>query len=51
LDGDLPYAVLDLPAMPDWGLALIALGGSVAGDLATRWRRWGVVPMALGAPA
>jgi competence protein ComEC len=45
----LPESVLDLPAMPDWGLILIALGGLWLAIWQTDWRRWGVVPMLLGA--
>jgi competence protein ComEC len=45
----LPYAVLDLPAMPDWGLIAAALGGLWLALWRTGWRRWGLVPIILGA--
>ncbi|HLY55957.1 MAG TPA: ComEC/Rec2 family competence protein [Stellaceae bacterium] len=44
----LPLSVVDLPAMPDWGLIAIAAGGLWLAIWQTRWRRWGLLPMALG---
>jgi competence protein ComEC len=44
----LPYAVFDLPAMPDWGLAMLAAGGLWLALWRTRWRIAGVAPMLLG---
>jgi competence protein ComEC len=45
----LPYAVLDLPSMPDWGLIAAAVGGLWLALWRTRWRRWGLVLLALAA--
>jgi competence protein ComEC len=45
----LPDSVLDLPAMPDWGLVAIAMGGLWLAIWRTNWRAWGLVPMGLGA--
>ena len=44
----LPSAALDLPAMPDWGLLVIAGGGLWLALWRTPWRRWGVLPILLG---
>jgi|SRR5580658_934141 competence protein ComEC len=45
----LPDAVLDLPVMPFWGLIAAALGGVWLVIWRTRWRYWGLVPVALAA--
>jgi competence protein ComEC len=45
----LPYAVVDLPTMPDWGLLTIAAGGLWLALWRTKWRAWGLAPMAVGA--
>jgi len=43
----LPNAVLDLPAMPLWGLVAAALGGVWLVIWRGSWRYWGLVPLAL----
>ena len=43
-----PHAQQFVPSPPGWGVALFALGLLWLCLLQTRWRRWGVVPMALG---
>ena len=45
----LPFAVLDLPSMPDWGLIAAALGGLWLVLWRTGWRRWGFGLILLGA--
>ena len=45
----LPDAVLDLPAMPLWGLVAAALGGVWLVIWRGNWRYWGLVPLALAA--
>lgn len=45
----LPDAVLDLPAMPLWGLVAAALGGVWLVIWRRSWRYWGLVPIALAA--
>jgi competence protein ComEC len=45
----LPDAVVDLPAIPDWGLVVFALGGLWLAIWRTGWRLWGAAPMAIGA--
>ncbi len=44
----LPGAVIRLPAMPDWGLAAIVLGGLWLMLWKGDWRRWGVIPLLIG---
>ena len=46
---DAPGAVALLPAMPPAAFALIVAGGLWICLWRTRWRRWGLVPVALGA--
>jgi competence protein ComEC len=45
----LPDAVLNLPAMPGWGLIAAALGGVWLVIWRTPWRYWGLIPMGLAA--
>ncbi len=45
----LPYAVLDLPSMPDWGLVSASLGGLWLALWRTRWRYAGLAFILLGA--
>ncbi|MEI9987582.1 MAG: hypothetical protein WDN69_33250 [Aliidongia sp.] len=42
-------AVLDLPAMPVWGLLAAALGGIWLVIWRTSWRYWGLAPLLLAA--
>ena len=43
-----PGAVMNLPSMPAEGLALLSLGGLWLAIWQRRWRRLGLIPMALG---
>ena len=43
-----PGAVSAWPAMPDGAFAAIVLGGLWIALWRTRWRRWGVLPLAIG---
>jgi competence protein ComEC len=46
---DAPGSVRMLPAMPGWAFAAIIGGGLWIGLWRTRWRRWGGMPIAIGA--
>ena len=46
---DAPGAVAALPAMPVGAFGLMVAGGLWLALWRTRWRRWGMVPLALGA--
>jgi len=43
-----PGAVLNLPSMPAWGIAVAAAGGLWLAIWRRRWRWWGVLPLAFG---
>jgi len=43
-----PGAVLTLPSMPAWGIAVAAAGGLWLAIWRRRWRWWGVLPLAVG---
>jgi len=43
-----PAAALTLPVLPVWGMVTFTLGGLWLCLWQTRWRWWGVVPMAVG---
>jgi competence protein ComEC len=43
-----PAAVRVVPAVPPWGLALLTLGGLWICIWRRSWRRWGLLPAALG---
>jgi len=43
-----PGAVLTLPSMPAWGIAVAAAGGLWLAIWRRRWRWWGVLPLAFG---
>ena len=43
-----PGSVSVVPAMPGWGLALVALGGLWLALWSRRWRLWGVPAVAMG---
>ncbi|MDE2229338.1 MAG: ComEC/Rec2 family competence protein [Alphaproteobacteria bacterium] len=43
-----PGAVMNLPSMPAWGIAIAAAGGLWLAIWQRRWRWWGVLPLALG---
>ena len=43
-----PGAVLTLPSMPAWGIAIAAAGGLWLAIWRRRWRWWGVLPLAIG---
>ncbi|MBU6506962.1 MAG: ComEC/Rec2 family competence protein [Alphaproteobacteria bacterium] len=43
-----PGAVLTLPSMPAWGIAVAAAGGLWLAIWRRRWRWWGVLPLAIG---
>ncbi|HKR20354.1 MAG TPA: ComEC/Rec2 family competence protein [Stellaceae bacterium] len=43
-----PGAVLTLPSMPAWGIAVAAVGGLWLAIWRRRWRWWGVLPLAFG---
>jgi len=43
-----PGAVLNLPSMPAWGIAVAASGGLWLAIWRRRWRWWGVLPLAFG---
>lgn len=43
-----PGAVLTLPSMPAWGIAVAASGGLWLAIWRRRWRWWGVLPLAFG---
>jgi competence protein ComEC len=43
-----PVAVRVIPAVPPWGLALLTFGGLWICIWRRRWRRWGLLPAALG---
>ncbi len=47
--GEAPGAVALLPAMADGAYALMIVGALWMGLWRTKWRRWGVIPFALGA--
>lgn len=44
----MPGAVVTVPAMPDWGLATVALGGLWLAIWTGRWRLLGLLPAAVG---
>ncbi|MGC6401569.1 ComEC/Rec2 family competence protein [Sphingomonas sp. FW199] len=46
---DAPGSVRMLPAMPGWAFAAMLGGGLWIALWRTRWRRWGAVPVAIGA--
>ncbi|MGH6976658.1 MAG: ComEC/Rec2 family competence protein [Stellaceae bacterium] len=43
-----PGAVLTLPSMPAWGIAVAATGGLWLAIWRRRWRWWGVLPLTVG---
>lgn len=43
-----PGAVMTLPSMPAWGIAVAAVGGLWLAVWQRRWRWWGAVPLAFG---
>jgi competence protein ComEC len=43
-----PGAVMNLPSMPGWGLAVLGLGGLWLAIWRGRWRYWGLAPVVLG---
>ncbi len=43
-----PGAVLNLPSMPAWGIAVAASGGLWLAIWRRRWRWWGALPLAFG---
>jgi competence protein ComEC len=43
-----PGAVMTLPSMPAWGIAVAAAGGLWLAIWRRRWRWWGAVPLAFG---
>lgn len=45
----LPAAMVQVPMMPLWGLALATLGGLWLCLWQTNWRYWGLLPLLLGA--
>lgn len=46
---DLPAAMVQVPTMPLWGLALVTLGGLWLCLWQTTWRYWGLLVLLLGA--
>ncbi|MDE2166638.1 MAG: ComEC/Rec2 family competence protein [Alphaproteobacteria bacterium] len=43
-----PGAVMTLPSMPAWGIAIAATGGLWLAIWRRRWRWWGALPLAFG---
>lgn len=43
-----PGAVLTLPSMPAWGIAIAAAGGLWLAIWRRRWRWWGILPLVFG---